>query len=90
MENTAGQTVAYMTRYIKPQKPHLLLDTIRETNKLTSDAQLADSLEIEKAIISYVRNGKMQLTPLLLVKIYDNTNLTIEQIRELWANSLIT
>ena len=79
-----------MTRYIKPQKPHPLLDTIREANKLTSDAQLADSLEIEKAIVSYIRNGKMSLTPLLLIKIYDNTNLTIEQIRELWSNSLIT
>jgi plasmid maintenance system antidote protein VapI len=83
MENTSSKIIA-------PMKPHLLLDTLREANKLTSDAQLADSLEIEKAIVSYIRNGKMQLTPLLTLKIYDNTNLTIEQIRELWASSLTT
>lgn len=90
MENASGKAVAYMIMYIKPQKPHLLLDTIREMNNLLNDAQLADSLEIEKAIVSYIRNRKMKLTPLLTIKIYDNTNLTIEQIRELWANSLTT
>ena len=89
MEGTFSKAAAHMTRYIKPQKLHLLLDTIRKENNLTSDAQLADSLEIEKAIVSYIRNGKMALTPLLTLKIYDNTNLTIEQIRELWDNSLI-
>mgnify|MGYP000104858566 CR=1 FL=1 len=83
MENTSSKIIA-------PIKPHLLLDTLRSTNNLTSDAQLADSLEIERAIVSYIRNGKMNLTPLLLIKIYDNTNLTIEEIRELWANSLTT
>ena len=75
---------------ITPQHPHLLLDTLRERYMLKSDAKLADVLHIEKSILSYVRTGKMQLTPLLLIKIYDHTNLTIEQIRELWANSSIT
>ena len=75
---------------ITPQHPHMLLDMIREKHALKSDAKLAEFLEVEKAILSYVRNGKMQLTPLLIIKFYDHTNLTIEQIRELWANSLIT
>ena len=75
---------------ITPQHPHKLLDMLREQHALKSDAKLAEFLDVEKAILSYVRNGKMQLTPLLLIKIYDHTNLTIEQIRELWANSLIT
>ena len=75
---------------ITPPHPHLLLDTLRERYKLKSDAKLADVLHIEKSILSYVRTGKMQLTPLLLIKIYDHTNLTIEQIRELWENSLTT
>ena len=75
---------------ITPPHPHLLLDTLRERYMLKSDAKLADVLHIEKSILSYVRTGKMQLTPLLLIKIYDHTNLTIEQIRELWANSSIT
>lgn len=75
---------------ITPQHPHLLLDTLRERYMLKSDAKLADVLHIEKSILSYVRTGKMQLTPLLLIKIYDHTNLTIEQIRELWSNSSIT
>lgn len=79
-----------MRQFIKPQTPHLLLDTIREMNNLVNDAELAESLEIEKAITSYIRHGKMQLTPMLTLKIYDNTNLTIEQIRELWSNSTTT
>lgn len=75
---------------IMPPHPHLLLDTLRERYKLKSDAKLADVLHIEKSILSYVRTRKMQLTPLLLIKFYDHTNLTIEEIRELWDNSLIT
>jgi hypothetical protein len=75
---------------ITPPHPHLLLDTLRERYKLKSDAKLADVLHIEKSILSYVRTRKMQLTPLLLIKFYDHTNLTIEEIRELWDNSLIT
>ena len=75
---------------ITPPHPHLLLDTLRERYMLKSDAKLADVLHIEKSILSYVRTRKMQLTPLLLIKIYDHTNLTIEEIRELWDNSLTT
>jgi hypothetical protein len=75
---------------ITPPHPHLLLDTLRERYMLKSDAKLADVLHIEKSILSYVRTRKMQLTPLLTLKFYDHTNLTIEEIRELWDNSLIT
>ncbi len=75
---------------ITPPHPHLLLDTLRERYKLKSDAKLADFLHIEKSILSYVRTRKMQLTPLLTLKFYDHTNLTIEEIRELWDTSLIT
>lgn len=75
---------------ITPQHPHMLLDMIREKHALKSDAKLAEFLEIEKAILSYIRNGKMQLTPRITIQIYDKTELTIEQIRELWANSSIT
>jgi hypothetical protein len=75
---------------ITPPHPHLLLDTLRKRYMLKSDAKLADVLHIEKSILSYVRTRKMQLTPLLTLKFYDHTNLTIEEIRELWDNSLIT
>lgn len=76
--------------YIEPQTPHLLLDTLRKKYQCKSDAKLADILDVEKAILSYVRQRKMQLTPSLLIRIYDNTDLTIENIRELWFNSSTT
>lgn len=56
---------------------------------LTTDQELAEFLGTAPSQISQIRTGKIGLSPRLLLVIYDKTNLSVEDIREM-ANEDVT
>ena len=71
-----------MNRFpIKSQ--HKLFDHIRSFYKVSSDAALADMLNISTPELSRYRNGVKRATPKLILAVYDATKMPIETIREM-------
>lgn len=64
------------------EKPHPLLDHLVKTGWGKSDKELAALFKLSPATISKVRNGT-KATPEFILAVYDATDLSIEQIREL-------
>jgi transcriptional regulator with XRE-family HTH domain len=60
-----------------------LLDTLLIKTKARSHAQLARKLDIDAGSLSKVASGEYQVSASLILKVYDATDLTIEEIREL-------
>jgi len=60
---------------------HDLLDIIKDDFDLKNDRELAEFLEIQPSMISKIRNGKMGVTPNLLLIIHDATDWSIAKIR---------
>lgn len=60
-----------------------LIDEIKRRNGIWSDNQLAKLLKISPAHMSNIRHKRKGLNDILILRIYDNTDLTIEQIRDL-------
>jgi transcriptional regulator with XRE-family HTH domain len=60
-----------------------LLDAVFAQTKARSHAQLARKLDIDAGSLSKVASGEYQVSASLILKVYDATNLTIEEIREL-------
>lgn len=67
--------------------PHPLLDKLMEFYKATNDKELADHMEISVGSVSRIRGGTQLVSAQLLLKIYDQTFLTIEEIRDLLKHS---
>lgn len=66
-----------------PIPPHPLLDyMIREFN-LKNSRELANALGVTEGLISKIRAGVRMPTAELILRIYDKTDLSIEEIREL-------
>ncbi len=59
-----------------------LLDEIKRRNGIWSDNQLAQLLKISPAHMSNIRHKRKGLNAVLIMRIYDNTDLTIEEIRD--------
>lgn len=64
-------------------KQHVVLDYLIEKGWGKDDQAIAKLLNTTPPVISRVRNNKRGVTPNLILAIYDNTNLTIEEIRGL-------
>ena len=60
-----------------------LFQYLMRTNKFEQDAQLARWLFTSTSVISQVRNGKIPLSARLILRIYDKTGLSIEEIRKM-------
>ena len=60
---------------------HDLLDIIKDELDLKTDAALAEVLEISKPQISKIRHGKMKISPVHILRIYDATGWSIEKIK---------
>lgn len=69
----------------KPQTVprHVLLDTIREAFDLSSDGRLAVFLDTQPPTISRIRSGRNKVSAGMVLRIYDKTGWTIEEIRGL-------
>ena len=59
-----------------------LIDEIKRRNGIWSDNQLAKLLKISPAHMSNIRHKRKGLNDVLILRIYDNTDLTIEEIRD--------
>jgi hypothetical protein len=64
-------------------KPDHLLDCLRESLGLRTDAALADALDVERVSISKVRTKALPLGPVLLVNMADLTYKSIATLREM-------
>lgn len=65
------------------QKPHVLLDYLIKKGWGKDDKALAKLLNTSPPVISRVRNNKRNPNAKLILSVYDQTTLTIEQIRGL-------
>jgi plasmid maintenance system antidote protein VapI len=64
-------------------KQHVVLDYLIEKGWAKDDQSIAKLLNTTPPVISRVRNDKRSVTPNLVLAIYDHTNLTIDEIRDL-------
>ena len=60
---------------------HDLLDIIKDEFELKTDRDLANFLDIQPSMLSKIRNGKVGVTPNLLLIIHDATDWSIAKIR---------
>lgn len=66
-----------------PIPPHPLLDYMIDAFNLKNSRALADALGVTEGMISKIRYRVRQPTAEFILKIYDNTDLSIEEIRKL-------
>lgn len=69
------------------RQPHPLLDKMMEFYKVDSDKDLADRMEISMGSVSRIRGGTQLVSAQMVLRVYDQTFLSIEEIRELLKHS---
>jgi len=68
---------------VREGKQQVVLDYLIEKGWAKDDQAIAKLLNTTPPVVSRVRNNKRGITPNLILAIYDNTNLTIDEIRGL-------
>jgi len=68
------------SRHVKKEKK--LFKLLMEKNKFVNDQELAEYLLISTSIISQIRNDHFYLSPTNILRIYDKTGMSIEDIRK--------
>lgn len=63
--------------------PNRLLDRVRETLQLSNDAALARTLQILPPVLSKIRHRRTPVSASLLIRIHEETNLSIAELRAL-------
>jgi hypothetical protein len=69
--------------HMEVNKPNRLFDFIRKEYRLHNDVALAKFLNSSSPVISRVRHGDCGIPPYLILNIYDKTELSIDEIREM-------
>lgn len=64
-------------------KPHKLFDYLIDDCGFKNDAGIANKLNVKPPVISSIRHKGHKVGPTMILSIYDATDLSIEQIREL-------
>ena len=59
----------------------LLFDALKNRFRLNSDAELADFLEVDRSLISHIRNRQQLLSPGLLIRMQDITGIDLKELR---------
>jgi hypothetical protein len=67
--------------------PHPLLDKMMDYYNVNTDTELANKMELSMGSISRIRGGTQFVSAQLILKVYDQTFLSIEDIRELVKQS---
>jgi len=67
----------------KIAQEHRLFDYLKSHLGLKSDAQLAERLDLFNSEMSKIRNGILTFSPRVILAVYDATDMTIEEIREM-------
>ena len=63
--------------------PNRLLDRVREALHLANDAALARTLQIRPPVLSTIRHRRTPVSASLLIRIHEETNLSIAELREM-------
>ena len=63
--------------------PHPFLDKMMEIHKVDNDRDLAHHMEISIGSVSRIRGGTQPVSAQLILKVYDQTSLSIEDLRNL-------
>jgi hypothetical protein len=66
--------------------PNNLLDRIIERMKLKNDAALSRMLEVAPPVISKIRHGRLPVGASLLIRMHEETGMTIAELRELMGD----
>ncbi|AIY40133.1 hypothetical protein LT85_0975 [Collimonas arenae] len=66
--------------------PNHLLDALIEKLKLKNDAALSRALEVAPPVISKIRHHRLPVGASLLIRMYEVTDLTISELRELMGD----
>jgi hypothetical protein len=67
-------------------KQHRLLDAVKETLSLKTDAGLARRLDVSPPVISLLRSGKRPIGPSMLIRMHEASDMPISQLRALMAD----
>jgi plasmid maintenance system antidote protein VapI len=67
----------------KPKMEHVLFAHLMQTQGLTTAMELANFLGVSEAYISRARYGNRTITAEIILRVYDRTGMSIEEIREL-------
>jgi DNA-binding transcriptional regulator YdaS (Cro superfamily) len=66
--------------------PRPMLDTVTEYLNVKNDAALSRALAIAPPIISKIRTGRAVVSPALLIRIHEITNISIKELRALMGD----
>ncbi|MDR3481764.1 MAG: hypothetical protein P4L91_13745 [Burkholderiaceae bacterium] len=66
--------------------PNHLLDTLIQRMKLKNDAALARLVEVAPPVISKIRHGRLPVGASLLIRMHEETNISIAELRELMGD----
>lgn len=72
-----------ITSRARSNKPHKLFDHLILERGFKNDAKIAEALETTPAYVSRMRSGDQKVGASAILAIYDATDMTIEEIREL-------
>lgn len=67
-------------------KPHTLLDAVIKAANLKNDAELSRALLVAPPVISHIRNGRMGIGAVMIIRIHELTGITVKEIKELSKN----
>jgi hypothetical protein len=66
--------------------PNHLLDTLIERMKLKNDAALSRMLSVAPPVISKIRHGRLSVGASLLIRMHEETDIGISELRELMGD----
>ena len=65
------------------QDPNHFLDSIIKLMQLKNDASLARAINVSPPVLSKLRHGRVPITASFILRMYDYTSLSIEELRVL-------
>lgn len=71
------------------QDPNFFLDSIIRIMKLKNDAALARAIGVSPPVVSKLRHRRLPVTAALILKLYDYTSLSIEDLRALLYEEIV-
>lgn len=70
-----------MSKSQGPDNSGKLFDNIKRKYRVTTDTALADIIDEHVSAVSAIRNGKREISDKLLVRICENTGITLKSAR---------
>jgi len=78
--------MAMIIDHPRQYQPGNLLDTLIVTLGLKNDAALSRTLAVGPAVLSKIRNGHMPVSAALLLRMHEETDISIQDLRRLMGD----